>query len=233
METLRIGGFTPLTTLDFPGNLAAVVFCQGCPWRCDYCQNTPLQLASTAKGQGIDWARIKTFLERRHGLLDGVVFSGGEPTAQAALGAALIETRAMGFRTGLHTAGIYPRRLMSLFSTLDWIALDAKAPLDLYSKITGVPGAGMRFQRSLDGVIGSGLDYEIRTTIYAGATIEGMTRLARWLAKQGVRHYAWQTRRILDAFGYPQHAAEEESLWRKAGEDISPWFESFQFRGTA
>ncbi|OAD20855.1 hypothetical protein THIOM_003416, partial [Candidatus Thiomargarita nelsonii] len=27
-----IGGLTPFTTLDFPGQLAAVIFCQGCAW---------------------------------------------------------------------------------------------------------------------------------------------------------------------------------------------------------
>ena len=30
---MRIGGITPLTTIDFPGRLAAVVYCQGCPWQ--------------------------------------------------------------------------------------------------------------------------------------------------------------------------------------------------------
>mgnify|MGYP001828201880 CR=1 FL=1 len=34
MTELQVGGVTPLTTIDSPGELAAVVFCQGCPWRC-------------------------------------------------------------------------------------------------------------------------------------------------------------------------------------------------------
>jgi len=31
---LKIGGVLPFTTIDYPGHLATVVFCQGCPWRC-------------------------------------------------------------------------------------------------------------------------------------------------------------------------------------------------------
>ena len=36
---LTIGGFVPLTTIDFPDHLSAVIFCQGCPYRCIYCHN--------------------------------------------------------------------------------------------------------------------------------------------------------------------------------------------------
>ena len=34
-----IGGLTPFSSVDFPGQLAAVVFIAGCPWRCGYCHN--------------------------------------------------------------------------------------------------------------------------------------------------------------------------------------------------
>ncbi|MDR1597816.1 MAG: radical SAM protein [Holosporales bacterium] len=42
-DVLQVGGFVPFTTIDFPGRNAAVVFCQGCMWRCSYCQNKELQ----------------------------------------------------------------------------------------------------------------------------------------------------------------------------------------------
>ena len=35
-EELRVAAVTPFTTIDFPGKLSAVVFVQGCPWRCGY-----------------------------------------------------------------------------------------------------------------------------------------------------------------------------------------------------
>ena len=74
---LTIGGFTPLSTTDWPGKLAAVVFVQGCPWRCHYCHNVSLQ--DRASSQPSAWAQALRTLQRRQGLLDGVVFSGGEP----------------------------------------------------------------------------------------------------------------------------------------------------------
>src|SRR3989338_2630889 len=40
---LRLGGITPFTTIDFPGRLAAVLYTQGCAWRCRYCYNAHLQ----------------------------------------------------------------------------------------------------------------------------------------------------------------------------------------------
>ena len=82
-KPLRLGGLTPLTTIDFPGRLAAVLYCQGCPWRCTYCHNTELLDAATPPA--LPWPDALAFLHRRRGLLDGVVFSGGEPTLQAAL----------------------------------------------------------------------------------------------------------------------------------------------------
>ncbi len=43
MSPLAIGGLVPFSTVDMPGRNAAVVFCQGCPWRCRYCHNGHLQ----------------------------------------------------------------------------------------------------------------------------------------------------------------------------------------------
>src|SRR5689334_15533531 len=109
---LRIGGLTPLSTTDYPGQLAAVVFCQGCPWRCSYCHN-PHLLSARAK-HALGWDDVAAFLSRRRGLLDAVVFSGGEPLAQAALPDAMRQTKAMGYRIGLHTGGAYPPRLVAV-----------------------------------------------------------------------------------------------------------------------
>ena len=117
--TLRVGGLTPLSTTDWPGMLAAVVFCQGCPWRCGYCHNPDL---IPARGDHeIPWEDVLAFLRRRQGLLDGVVFSGGEPTAQAGLADAMREVRALGFKIGLHTGGMYPQRLAAVLPLVDWV----------------------------------------------------------------------------------------------------------------
>lgn len=54
--------------------------------------------------------RRANFSDSRRGPLDGVVFSGGGPTLQAALPQAVQDVGAPGFRIGLHSAGPYPER---------------------------------------------------------------------------------------------------------------------------
>src|SRR5690242_19840999 len=127
---LNIGGFVPFSATDYPDHLCAVVFCQGCPWRCGYCHNAHLQAA--AARTSIRWQDVLVFLGTRRGLLDAVVFSGGEPTMQRALPDAMREVKAQGFKVGLHTAGIYPRKLAMLLPLVDWTGLDVKAPFDRY-----------------------------------------------------------------------------------------------------
>ncbi len=162
--TLRVGGLTPLTTIDYPGELAAVVFCQGCPWRCRYCQNADLL---PGRGQNeLPWERILELLERRRGLLDAVVFSGGEPTLQAALIDAIKQVKALGYKTGLHSAGIYPNRLERVLPELDWVGLDIKALPEGYPATTGIPGSGEAAWDCARRLIAAGVAHEIRLTVH-------------------------------------------------------------------
>ena len=161
---LKIGGLTPLTTIDFPGQLAAIVFCQGCPWRCRYCHNGPLLDRERPPAMG--WDDVSAFLVRRRGLLDAVVFSGGEPTAQSALGPAVRAARGLGFRTGLHTNGAYPARLEPLLPALDWVGLDIKALPEDYPSLTGVTDSGYRAWESLERVKSSGTPLTVRITVH-------------------------------------------------------------------
>lgn len=192
---LRVGGLTPLTTIDFPGRLAAVVFLQGCPWRCSYCQNPALLPADAPTAQS--WPSVVAFLRRRRGLLDGVVFSGGEPTLQAGLPAAIAEVRALGFAVGLHSAGIYPERLAALLPLIDWLGLDIKAPWHRTDAISGVPGSGAKVQAALRLALRSGVAHECRSTWHPSLyPLDELRGLARELAAQGVRHWAVQRARI-------------------------------------
>jgi pyruvate formate lyase activating enzyme len=189
-DTLRIGGFTRLTTIDYPGELAAVVFLQGCPWRCRYCHNGDLLDARTEPR--IPWPDIRAFLQQRIGLLDAVVFSGGEPTAQGALTAAMQEARNLGFKVGLHTGGAYPDCLRALLPLIDWVGLDIKAFPEEYPAITGVPGSGQRAWESLDVLLTARVPMEVRTTLMPDWTPEQIATLAHALAHAGVENYCVQ-----------------------------------------
>ena len=96
----------------------------------------------------LPWQDVLALLERRQGLLDALVFSGGEATLQAALPEAMRRVRAMGFKVGLHTAGPYPERLRECLPLLDWVGMDLKAPFAEYERITGIAGSGAAVEES-------------------------------------------------------------------------------------
>jgi pyruvate formate lyase activating enzyme len=179
--SLVIGGLAKLSSCDWPGRLVATVFLQGCPWRCTYCQNPELMDPRAAGSMG--WEEVMDHLRRRRGLLDGIVLSGGEPTRQLGLGAALDEARELGFATGLHTAGAYPARLARVLPSLDWVGLDLKAPPGRYGAVTGVAGSGSKVLESLALVVASGVDHEVRMTVdptvHTAADVDRVVDVAR------------------------------------------------------
>ncbi|HOX44064.1 MAG TPA: anaerobic ribonucleoside-triphosphate reductase activating protein [Myxococcota bacterium] len=185
---LPVGGLVPLSTVDWPDRLAAVVFLRGCPWACGYCHNPDLRQAARPGQAGPGWDQLLKLLALRQGLLDGVVFSGGEPTAHAALGDALAEVRALGFGTALHTGGAYPEALAGLLARglVDWVGFDVKGPFGDYARITGREDAGARARRSLESLVRSGVPFELRTTVDPRLLDEGcLQRMAGELRADG------------------------------------------------
>ena len=205
-----------------------MVYCQGCPWRCSYCHN-PHLLAPRGEHE-IAWESIVEFLVQRRGLLDAVVFSGGEPTLQTGLGEAMREVKRMGFRIGLHTAGIYPRRLQALLPLTDWIAMDIKAPFATYAATTGTPNSGRAALESAQLILASGVNYEFRTTVYPPLlSPKALTGLAQLLAKLGVRNYVLQEFRTQGcASAAPQDS--RSYLTDSYCQSIAPMFRSFSVR---
>ncbi|MBZ4486786.1 anaerobic ribonucleoside-triphosphate reductase activating protein [Microbacterium sp. cx-55] len=180
--------------------LVATVFLQGCPWDCVYCHNPDLIDPRTPGA--LTWPDVLTFLGTRTGLLDGVVFSGGEPTMQRGLGAAIDDVRRLGFSVGLHTGGPYPALLARILPKVDWIGIDVKARFAEYGQVTGRPSSGRAAERSLELVIANHLvrrdtprplGYEVRTTAHPDLTDDtGLAALGHDLAERGVETWALQ-----------------------------------------
>lgn len=191
---LRVAGLTRLSTCDWPGELAATVFCQGCGWDCVYCHNPGLRPAG--RDFSLLWEDVLHFLKNRHGLLDAVVFSGGEPTLQSALSDAVEEVRAQGFCIGLHTSGMAPKRLEALLPLLDWVGFDVKAPWADYATITGVENSGEQARQSLQMLLASGVNHEARTTFHPALLSRSqMLTLRDELLRMGVKNYVVQNYR--------------------------------------
>jgi pyruvate formate lyase activating enzyme len=227
---IRVGGLTPLSSTDWPGMLAAVVFCQGCPWRCRYCHNPGL-IASRGENE-IPWEQVMAFLRRRQGLLDGVVFSGGEPTLQVDLLDAIGEVRALGFRIGLHTGGAYPQRLAEVLPDVDWVGLDMKAPFADYPRITGAAGSGGHALAGLQHVLASGVAHEVRTTVHPALLSDAdLVDIACDLSGRGVRHYVIQAFRSRGCEDVGLRlSSERERPLQGVGEELTALFEKFWVR---
>lgn len=209
--------------------MSAVVFCQGCPWRCGYCHNP--HLLPFSEGEGGAWKTVHELLKRRQGLLNAVVFSGGEPTAQESLPDCAREAREMGFAVGLHTGGAFPYRLESALPWIDWVGLDIKARFEDYRGITGSEASGRKALESLHLLLESHADFECRTTVHPVLqSWEYILDLGRLLAGLGVRNYSVQAFRsngCADAALAALPRARPSEEWRRQMEGL---FHRFTFR---
>jgi len=163
---MRIGGFQPFTLSDFPGCVAAIVFSQGCNFRCSYCHNEGLLCSTPDKGALIPQEEVLGYLDQRSGRVKGVVVTGGEPTLQPDLPLFLLRLRSMGLKVKLDTNGSNPQMLSQILleGLVDYVAMDVKAPWDAYGRVTGVACDVEAIRQSMRLVQCSGVEHEFRTT---------------------------------------------------------------------
>ena len=173
-----IGGLEKMTLIDYPGQVAAIVFTKGCNFRCHFCYNPLLvwpDKETDEKKYEKTYSTISEdefflFLRNRQGKLDGVVITGGEPTLHHDLSEFIKKIRDLGYKIKLDTNGTNPEVLAKLLEEklLDYIAMDFKASLDKYEKVVGVKINCQNLEKSVKIIINSGLPYEFRTTVVPG-----------------------------------------------------------------
>jgi pyruvate formate lyase activating enzyme len=164
---MKIGGYQPCSLCDFPGRVAAVVFTQGCNFRCPFCHNASLLPLTATVERLIPAADILERLRRRRGQLDAVVITGGEPTLQPDLAEFLCAIRKVGLQIKLDTNGSHPSTLAELFEAglLDYVAMDMKAPWPRYADLAGVGVDVECITQSMRMIAASGIAHEFRTTV--------------------------------------------------------------------
>lgn len=189
-DLLRIGGIEKFSIVDWPGKIAAVAFLQGCPWRCPFCYNQSLQ---DPNGQVQNsWEDLLKLLEHRKGMLDGVIFSGGEPLMQNNLPRAMDIVKEMGYEIGLHSGGYNPEVFKKIIDKVSWVGFDIKAPLntEAYKKATGNIADIEKVKESLQILLSSGVHFECRTTCDPRILqIDDIYKIADELSALGVQEY--------------------------------------------
>ncbi len=202
---MKIGSFQRCSRTDYPGKIAAVVYTQGCNWRCPYCHNRSLIIPARFQ-PSIPEEEIFAHLGSSIDQIDAVVVTGGEPTLQLDLADFLRRVKQLGYATKLATNGSRPGVLSALFEAqlLDFVALDLKGPLSSYERFAGLRVETGMVELSLELVRTSGVDYELCTTLVGGLhTPSDLQELAPLI--HGARRYAVQSYR-------PAPAAKGRSL---------------------
>jgi len=187
-DTLKIARWTTVEGDDWPGRTVLTILLQGCPWSCISCQ-TP-ELRDPLVPGTVTWQQVRDVISRSRSGLDGVVFSGGEPTRQDGLADAMEQVRALGLPVGLHTSGSYPQRFAAVLSLADRVVLEIKAPATLYRAVTGVGASAHKAFASLRLALDSGVDLQVRTLAdRAVVTPEVLVGLRENLAAMGVKDH--------------------------------------------
>jgi len=159
-----VSGLVRSSLVDYPGQVAAVLFVPGCNYDCFFCHNRSLLDGSPSI---IEFSAVMDFLKKRVGLLDGVVISGGEPTLQKGLISRLREVKALGYKIKLDTNGSSPVIVAELLQSglCDYFAVDYKAPLRRYEEICGSGAAGETVLKTINLLVAAQADFEVRTTV--------------------------------------------------------------------
>lgn len=181
---MNIRGWQKVSTIDFPGHIATVVFVGGCNFRCPMCHNGALasddaDLPRYTPGVVLD------YLEERAGKIAGIVITGGEPTLQPDLLDFIGKCRARNVAVKLDTNGYRPADLRVLLEAgmLDYVAMDVKAPPSKYATLAGVDVDTDRINESIALLINAEVEREFRTTVVP-ELLDGndIAEIAQWIA---------------------------------------------------
>ncbi len=163
---MKIGGLLKFSLIDYPGKISAVIFTQGCNFRCPYCHNPELVLPEHFC-EPFSEEKIFEFFAKRVGQIEGIVVTGGEPTMQKDLIEFLEKVKAMGLLIKLDTNGSNPQVLKKALdlNLVDYVAMDIKAPLEKYAQLTDLKDCAASISKSINIILDSQIDHEFRTTL--------------------------------------------------------------------
>jgi pyruvate formate lyase activating enzyme len=192
---MKIGGFQKTSLLDYPDRISAIIWTNGCNFRCPFCYNKNLALG-TAELFPKD--EILSFLSIRKKQLEGVVISGGEPLLQEDIGDFVKKIKDLGLLVKIDTNGTFPEKLGELLEKhlVDYVAMDIKAPRGKYRQLTGIDVDLTKIDASIKFIKTKAPLYEFKTTFIPGfLKKEDITEIAEWL--EGADAYYLQQFKII------------------------------------
>ena len=192
---MKIGGIQKTSLLDYPDIISAIIWTVGCNFRCPFCYNKDIVFGNV---QLISENEVISFLEKRKGMLEGLVITGGEPLMHKDISDFCEKVKKMSYLIKIDTNGMYPEKLKDLIykKLVDYVAMDIKAPKKKYEKLTNVKVSIKKIEESIKILKNSNIDYEFRTTFVPELlTKDDILEIAKWL-KGSKRFYMQQFKQI-------------------------------------
>jgi len=217
MGIMRLGGLQKNSLIDYPGKLSCVLFLSGCNFSCPYCHNPDLARGRPMGNAYPDEKAVYDFLERRKGLLDGVVISGGEPTLDKGLFPLCEKIKRMGYPIKLDTNGSQPQVIKRVIDEglVDYIAMDIKTDPLRYSPLIVKDYDPAQILASIHTIMETAQDYEFRTTCVKPIVDEqSIAKIAKTIS--GAPLYVLQhfrNGRVLR----PEYFAQNEGIYGEVG----------------
>jgi pyruvate formate lyase activating enzyme len=212
-----IADYLKNSLIDYPGFISCVIFVPGCNFNCFYCHNRLLRDEIYNNSNNID---IFDFLQKRAGMLDGVVISGGEPTLQTDLQHFIKKIKNLGYKVKLDTNGSNPKIIKDLIAAdlCDYYAVDYKAPKAKYKQICGSEADAGSVLETIQTLIDCGAEFEVRTTIYPQLCKEDLLCMSKELPTlpryvlnryKKPQHYLRQHKDLIEQTPYTQKEIED------------------------
>lgn len=134
-----VGVLVKTTCVDFPGLTATSFFLKGCNLRCPYCYNKELVIDTQAEASFSSIQDFFNHLEKRKGIISGVVISGGEPLINPYTPIIIKKAKELNYKVKIDTNGIFPDKLEKILSDNelkpDFIAVDIKTSPSKYANL--------------------------------------------------------------------------------------------------
>ena len=229
---MKIGGIQKTSLLDYPDTISAIIWTIGCNFRCPFCYNKDLVFGRV---ETISEEEVLSFLEKRKGMLEGLVISGGEPLLQDDIVSFAEKVKKMGYLIKIDTNGMYPEMLKELIDRklVDYIAMDVKAPKNKYDSLSGVKVDIKKIEKSIEMIRSSLINYEFKTTFASNLlTREDIVEIAKWL-KGSKRFYLQQFNNEANLISSKLQNSKPYSKDELIDtlKDIKPYFEYCDVRG--
>ena len=208
---MKIAGYLEESQSDYPGKTSSVVFTPGCNYNCPACYNKTL----LKMDEIINPNKIFKYLDKGEGWIDGVVLCGGEPTLQEGLKEFAQAIKSRNLAVKLDTNGSNPKALRNLLKSgcIDYVAMDVKAPKNLYDKVAGVKVDLDNIEESMK-TVQNFPHHEFRTTVVP--VIRGENNIS-YLNKDEISNLAkW----IVDVTGHDSHKYYLQKYVCKKGEMV-------------